>query len=167
MYFSSVFATPEPAVLARLHQAGVLSEPVRLQAVERMAHLAVTTPDDGWLSDSAWKILLTPDDRAMLMEKVRTELVPRLATDDAWDCYERDPDDDPVEHALLGYKWAFENVSDFETAQAFADAYEMHSQLPAMTREDDSDWIRGPLTDRKLAPPPDTGRSIFDDIAAE
>ena len=61
---------------------------------------------------------------------------------------------------------AFESAGDFETAQAFADAYEMHSQLPDMAREDDG-WDRGPLTGRRLAPPPDTGRSIFDDIDEE
>ena len=43
-FTSFVYAVPEPAVLARLHQAGLLSEPVRLQAVERMADLAVTHP---------------------------------------------------------------------------------------------------------------------------
>jgi hypothetical protein len=53
----------EPDVLAWLHQAGLLSEPVRLQAVERLAELAIETPDSARLTDHAWKILLTPGKR--------------------------------------------------------------------------------------------------------
>jgi hypothetical protein len=66
----------EPDVLARLHQAGLLSEPLRLQAVERMAEFAIEGPDSGWLTDYAGKILLTPGERAALMQKVREDPVP-------------------------------------------------------------------------------------------
>jgi hypothetical protein len=47
-------------VLARLHQAHLLSEKIRVQAVERMAHLAVETPDAGWLHLPAWKASSDP-----------------------------------------------------------------------------------------------------------
>jgi hypothetical protein len=89
-------------VLARLQQAGLLSEQVRLQAVDRMADLAVSTPDDGWVNGASWKVLLTPGDRARLMDKVRTDLVPRLETLDGIGDGEREPDD-PIESALFGY----------------------------------------------------------------
>jgi hypothetical protein len=59
-FTSNVRLVPEPGLLARLYKAGLLSEPVRLQAVERMAELAVLTPDSGWLDADEWSILLTP-----------------------------------------------------------------------------------------------------------
>jgi hypothetical protein len=152
-------------VLARIQQAGLLSEQVRMQAVDRMAHLAVSTPDDGWLDGSAWKILLTADDRAMLTDKIRTDLVPRLEALAELGDGERDPDDDPIESTLIGYRTAFEREGDFETAEAFDEAYGIYTQLPPKYPEDDDDYEdRTPLTTTRLAPPPDTGRSIFDDI---
>ena len=167
-FTSYVYVVPQPGVLARLHQAGLLGESVRLQAVERMARLAVTTPDDGSIKGSAWKILLTPGDHARLMEKVRTDLVPGLETGEGWGDDERDEDDDPVESALFGYERAFEEEGDSETAQAFAEARDMYSQLPTKTHEEYTDWEdRAPLTGARLAPAPNTGRSIFDDIDAE
>lgn len=166
-FTSFVNAVSEPDVLAKLHQAGLLTEEFRLQAVERMRHLAVTTPDDGWIHDRAWKVLLTADDRTRLFEWVRTELVPRLERGEGWLDDERDPDDDPVESSLRGYSMAFEIAGDFETAHAFDAAVEWHSQLPAREREDTESWIdTSPLTGDRLAPPPSTGRSMFDDIDA-
>jgi hypothetical protein len=162
-----VSVVPEPAMLARLHEAGLLSEEARLEAVDRMTDLAVDTPDDGWINGSAWKILLTPADRAMLFDKVRTELVPRLNTGCAWGD-EREPDDDPVENALVGYEMAFEDEGDVETAQAFAEARDAYSQLPIKVREDYLEMEdRLPLAGTRPAPAPDTSRSIFDDIDGE
>ncbi len=167
-FTSYVSVVSEPGVLARLHQAALLSEPVRRQAVEQMAHLAVNTPDDGWTRGSDWRVLLTSGDRARLFEKVRMELVPRLATGEGWGDDERDGDDDPVESSLRGYERAFEDEGDFETAQAFAEARDMYSQLPIRVRQDYRDWEeRTPLTGTNLAPAPNTSRSIFDDIDAQ
>jgi hypothetical protein len=166
-FTSFVNAVPEPDVLAKLHRVGLLTEEFRLQAVERMRYLAVTTPDDGWIDDRAWEVLLTADDRTRLFEWVRTELVPRLEPGEGWLDDERDPDDDPVESALRGYSMAFENAGDFETAHAFDAAVEWHSQLPAREREDTESWTdTSPLTGDRLAPPPSRGRSMFDDIDA-
>jgi hypothetical protein len=163
-FHSWVYAVPEPAVLARLQRAGLLIEQVRKQAVERMAYLAVDTPDDGWLEGYDWQTLLTPSDRVMLFDRVRTELVPRLETLDGVGDGERDPDDDPIESALAGYQRAFKREGDYETAEAFAEARDIYSQLPAKEREDYDFQDRSPLASTRLAPPPDTGRSIFDDV---
>jgi hypothetical protein len=164
-FTSFVSAVPEPAVLARLRRAGLLDEQVRLQAVDRMAYLAVKTPDDGWLRTQNWKILLTPADRARLMDKVRTDLIPRLETLDGIGHGERDPDDDPYESALLGYQLEFEKDGDFEAAEAFDLAREFYSQLPAKDRDyGEYQEDPRPLARPGLAPPPGTDRSIFDDI---
>ena len=164
-FYSYVYAAPEPNLLARLHQLGLLNEEVRRRAVERMKHLAVTTPDDGWLRGTAWKILLTPQERATLVETVREEVVPRLKTGYAWRDHQRYEYDDTVERVLRGYEIAFKKRGDLETAEAFAAAREMYSQLSTVTEADEED--RAPLTDTELAPSPDGGRSIFDDIDEE
>jgi hypothetical protein len=105
----------------------------------------------------------------MLIDKVRADLIPRLETLDGIGDGERDPDDDPIESALLGYEMAFENDGDFEAAQAFSFARDSYSQLPA---KEDRDYYGDyqdprPLTSPRLAPPPDTNRSIFDDVDQE
>ena len=148
---------------------GTASGELGLEAVERMADLAVNTPDHGWIRGSDWKILLTSGDRAMLFGKVRTELVPRLDTGEAWGD-ERDGDDDPVDDALFGYQMAFEDEGDLETAQAFEAARDAYAQLPIKAREDYPEprsGARAPLASTKLAPAPNMSRSIFDDIDAE
>jgi bifunctional DNA-binding transcriptional regulator/antitoxin component of YhaV-PrlF toxin-antitoxin module len=127
VHFTSYLSVvSEPDVLARLHQAGLLSESLRLEAVERVAELAIVTPDSGWVRDDAWKILLTAHERATLMERVRTELVYQLE-------YllpeEREPGYDPVKTSLRGYKEAFESEGDHETARAFAEALRMYSSV--------------------------------------
>ena len=151
--------------LARLHQAGLLSEPVRLQAVERVADLAIATPDSGWVRDDAWKVLLTARERETLMERVRTELVYQL--EDLLP-EERESGYNPVERSLQGYKEAFESEGDFETARAFSEALRMYCELPKGSYDyPDDDVDRRPLSGTRLAPPPDASRSIFDDIDAE
>jgi hypothetical protein len=55
-------------VLARLYQAHLLSERVRLAAVKHMAALAVEIPDAGWLHAPAWQVLLKPAERIRLMD---------------------------------------------------------------------------------------------------
>lgn len=129
-----------------------------------MAHLAVDTPDAGWLRGADWETLLTPGDRARLMDKVRTELVPQLESDEVWGSLERYRDDDSVERALIDYQMAFESENDLETGAKFSAALEMYRQRPVQSREDDSYWDRNPLTGTRLAPPPDADRSIFDDV---
>jgi hypothetical protein len=156
---------PEPHLLARIHQGGLLSEQVRMQAVQTMAGLAVSTPDAGWLDGPDWKILLTGSDRAMLMNRVLTDLVPRLEDFDAG-IPERDPDDDPVENALFTYQMAFREAGDHDTALAFDWARETYQQLVPSREPEiyDDEQDRGPLTRPAPAPAPDAGRSIFDDI---
>lgn len=165
-FTSYVEAVIEPDVLARLHQAHLLSEPSRLRAVEHMADLAISTPDSGWLSCKAWSFLLAPNERTQLMDIVRAELVPMLETAvEGWlsDTYE---EDDPVENALFAYSRAFESEGDTETAAAFDNARALYSELmpgPSKNFYDDGDTST-PRKRGSLAPPPEPDRSIFDDI---
>jgi hypothetical protein len=135
-----------------------------MQAVERMADLAVSTPDDAWVNSLDWEILLTADDRTMIMDKVRTDLVPLL--DDLFGVAERERHDDPIDNALFRYEKEFSKAGDYDTASEFDSARDFYNQLPY--REDDEEEYdyqgRSALTRSGLAPEPDAGRSIFDDI---
>jgi hypothetical protein len=176
-FTSFVEAVPEPGVLARFQQAHLLSEKIRLQAVERMAHLAVETPDAGWLHVPAWEVLLTPEEREQLMDNVRTTFVSELDVGEDWCPDERDEDEDPVERALLAYQMAFEEAGDTEAASALEEALDIFRELPTRQPEGYApydDWERewewhaggagAELRRSSLAPLPKPSRSIFDDI---
>jgi hypothetical protein len=175
-FTSFVEVVPQPDALARLLQAHLLSEKIRLQAVDRMAHLAVETPDSGWLHLPAWEVLLTPGERNQLMDAVRTKFVSELDMGEGWCPDERD-EDDPVERALLDYKMAFEDAGDTQAASALEEALDLFRELPTRPAEGyapDKDW--GPEQDwdagdsgyerrhSSLVQPPKPSRSIFDDI---
>jgi hypothetical protein len=110
-FTSYLLVVSEPDALARLRQAGLLSESLGLKAVEQVAHLAVGTPDSGWLREDVWKILPTPHERAMITDRVRTELVEQRGYDIDWLGEGKEPGNDPVESALERYKEAFQTTA--------------------------------------------------------
>ncbi|MDH6590095.1 hypothetical protein M2161_009286 [Streptomyces sp. SAI-133] len=71
-------AIHEPKVLARLHQAGLLSPEQHSRIREKVATLAVETPDAAWLRDPEWKILFSESDQQYLLQRVREDLIPDL-----------------------------------------------------------------------------------------
>ena len=163
-FTSYLSVVQEPNVLARLYQAGLLSESRRLEAVEQVTDLAVGTPDSGWLKGGAWEVLLKPHERALIMERVRTKVVKQLEYDLDWFGEGREAGYDPVMSALRGYEEAFRGEGDHETARAFAEALRRYSELPERVYDDDDRLDRRPLTGSRLAPPPSASRSMFDDI---
>jgi hypothetical protein len=161
-FTSNVRLVPEPGLLARLYKAGLLSEPVRLQAVERMAELAVLTPDSGWLDADEWSILLTPGERASLMETVRRELVPQLL--DVIDEDGGTPSYDPVRDSLEDYEKAFSAEGDHETAAEFAWAASRRNE--ELDGRPNGSYVpnRSRLAAANDVSSPGSGRNIFDDI---
>jgi hypothetical protein len=155
----------EPDVLARLHQAGLLSEQVRLRAVARTAEFAIEIPDSGWTTAGAWETLLTPSERTALMQRVREDLVPYLDDADPFGD-EKEPGYDPIQDSLDGYKEAFEREGDHETAQVVEIAARRRAEQPPNGYYDDDSGggYQRPITSTRLAPPPASDRSIFDDI---
>jgi hypothetical protein len=127
-----------------------------------MAELAVLTPDGGWLDADEWNILLTPGERASLMETVRRELVPQLL--DVIDEAGGTPSYDPLRDSLEDYEKAFRAEGDHETAAEFAWA--------ARRRDEELDGrpngtyvpSRSPLAAANEGLPHGAGRNIFDDI---
>jgi hypothetical protein len=166
--FSSFLnAAAEPDVLARLREAGLLSEQDRLQAVQRMAGLAIGTPDSGWLAGYAWRVLLEPHERAALMQRVREDLAPGL-DDSVYHLSDgRQPHYDPIEESLNDHRETFDKDGDHETAAIFAAAARKYEALPVTDDDDgytEEPEFRSKTEDTRLASPLDTGRSIFDDI---
>ena len=162
-------------MLARLHQAHLLSEKIRLQAVERMAQLAVETPDAGWLHLPAWKVLLRPEERSELLNAVRTHFVSLFDSGDYWFADARE-EDDPVERALLDYQRAFEDAGDPDVTYSIELALDVFRDVPTRSSDYDPDGYWDPEWEERaeddgyerrqssLALPPTPGRSIFDDI---
>lgn len=171
-FTSYVEAVPEPALLARLYEAQILSEPIRLRAIDNMAYLATTTPDAGWLENYEWSVLMTESDRADLMAYVRDELVPRLESAVADWAGQADPqeEDDPVPRQLLTYSTAFEADGDPDTAYAFTEAQDWYDQFIEPDRYDPREWEpRAPRepSDLVLRSGVESGpssRSTFDDV---
>jgi hypothetical protein len=128
-------------------------------------NLHLKTPDADWLTETAWRILLTAGDRAALLQRVREELVPNLEDIDHWDD-EGEPGFDPIGYCLNRYEHAFKEAGDHATAEAFAKAARERASKP--TRDDDDDYedagYTASATDTRLVPPASSGRSIFDDI---
>jgi hypothetical protein len=165
--FDYVTERPELYILARLYEAGLLEEKVRLQAVNRLAELVAMNPDAGWARDWNWDKLLTPGDRAKILDRVRAELVPELDNDDGWFIREtRDPVYDHVEEVLRGYRDAFAAAGEHGTSRAFGDALERHLRLPEDSDEYGFESAWGSLAHEPIMPPY-TNRSIFDDIDDE
>ncbi|MFI7438042.1 nSTAND3 domain-containing NTPase [Micromonospora haikouensis] len=164
---------PEPAILSRLSQMGLLSEKARREACNQMARLARNYLDPAWLEDGPWQTLLKPDDRLKFMDFVRKNVVPNLSravVEDwgsaaTWKSHEDSdgPDlEDPTGHALELYRRAFLRSGDAATAQAFADAIELKGGLAAVDggSESNSPPERYAANDAE----PAGRRSVFADI---
>ena len=152
-------------LLARLYEAGLLDEKIRQQAVDRLANLVAVDPDSSWVRDWDWGKLLTPGDRTQVLARVRAELVPELDKDDSWfSCETRSPVYDPIEEVLSGYRDAFAEADDHATSRAFGDALGRHLRRPEDFDEYGLEWASGSLARERPTPPPNTNRSIFDDI---
>ncbi|MGW3455451.1 nSTAND3 domain-containing NTPase [Streptomyces albidoflavus] len=119
---------PEPTLLARLQQKGALPETYRQRVVENMGYLAIDCLDTAWLTDQPWHQILTDSDRAVIFERVRTSLAPRLeeAIRDNWTSkwLRSGRVGDPLTRSLQTYRSAFESIGDFGTARTFRHALE-------------------------------------------
>ncbi|MFC5645011.1 hypothetical protein [Kitasatospora cinereorecta] len=161
----------EPKVLARLQQAHLLGPQDRQRVLDRLAELAVETPDAAWLRRPEWQAILSSDERQQLLQLVKEQLVPELEwTLDSWSS-SHDSADDPaefyasLERELETYRDAFEG-NDPATAAAFEQALAQVEEMVTSAYEDPD---RPPHTGYQ----PHTGspthdvpydRSIFDDI---
>jgi len=168
--FGSYLGTvPQPRVLARLHQAGLLPEADRLAAITRAAELAIETPDSDWLDAPQWKVLTTDEDRGDILDRVRRELLPELTDQvSAWRDSRPsfiDPHDYyyPLEEALGRYATA---LSSDQLAAADLQAAIEEVRSLAANADDEPEPVRVPgwKAPRRLDESTRPDRSIFDDV---
>ncbi|MEV4630790.1 hypothetical protein AB0J90_31450 [Micromonospora sp. NPDC049523] len=163
----------EPSVLAHLHRNGLLAESIRIIAVKRVSELAVETPDAGWIKLPEWSILMTSEERNLLLASVRNELLPELV-DVVWNWgsnrpSKEDPEGwyEPLVETLKEYADA---LGDDTAARRLID-----DALDAIDRAKENDWSEydeEPLPYRKKSWHSSQvqlrqglgTRSIFDDV---
>lgn len=179
-FYSYLDSHDQPAILARLHQAGLLPEAYRRRAIANVWELAVETPDAGWTHLQEWKILLTQDERDTLKEHVRKELIPNLdAIRSDWYVNRDSSDDDPdsyyylLEDALKHYKEEFSDIPSVSSVlveaiervrdDAAEEAHESDYRGYARKSDDDDHaWPDSiPFNGQGFNV---SGRSIFDDL---
>lgn len=165
---SYLYAVSDVDLLVRLHEFGLLPEPIRLKAFEFIQHLAVNVPDAGFL-DPTISPLLTKAEIRTVLDRVRKELVPKLdETIEDWR-YQWDRDSDPEDHfyelvsALKSYSEAFtyeEICGKLDSALEHIDGIveELKLKLP---REPEYDELYGDDDNASSSFP---ARSIFDDV---
>ncbi len=166
---SYLYAVSDVHILVRLQEFGLLPDDKRKQIVSDIRELAVDTPDAGFLNDNV-RGLLTSEELAEILERVRTELLPDLNSQiDGWSqSYDRDGD--PEDHfselvgALQIYRREF---AEDEEASARLDAAlgeiekvveELRSEMPP--EPDSDDFVGGSVA----SDGEDASRSIFDDV---
>ncbi|MFB6986102.1 hypothetical protein [Streptomyces sp. NPDC056304] len=163
-----------PRVLARLHQGGLLPEDIRQQTIDRMTELAVTAPDADWAEAGGgvgpWDVLLTNEEREVMLEHVRQQLVTRLddRVEDWAEEFAGNEDDDPVENSLRLYEEAFKERNDTDTASKIDYAIDSYQQMRQRPEDPTSDWTPNTPSLRErlshLRQRSGNQRSLFDDI---
>lgn len=169
----------EPLVLARLYRAGLLSEDIRLRAIDRMASLAVHYLDISWLQEGPWQTLLAEGDRQRILDIIRDHLAPNLhdAIRDGWadkaffrtdESSDRSAELDPrtfsVDRVLESYIQLFEDRGERNTVRKFSEALLLYNSehRPVVT-----EVIEGTIPLFDIEPTyfiSETSRSMFSDI---
>ena len=164
-----LYAVSDVDVLVRLQEFGILPEDKRRQVVSDIRELAVDIPDAGFLNDNV-RDLLTSEELAEIIERVRTVLLPDLDTQiDSWR-QSYNGDHDPEDHfrelvgALQDYRREFaedeEAIAQLDSALDEIEKIveELRSELPP--EPDSDDFYGGSLASEGE----DASRSIFDDV---
>jgi len=164
-----VSAFRQPQLLARLHQAGVLPEGMRHEAVTKL-HWSALNLDCSWL-DGPVSTLLTDDELGQLLTDVQRELFPSI--------------EEHIDSSGEGYTSDVEPYQRFSEAKAAVDALTSHlrhesSALSRLTEasahiewrisEAEATFAATPVNGPSLAPKAalvehSKDRDIFDDIA--
>ncbi len=164
-------AVPEVRLAKRLHELGLLPEEKRKRFIDTVRHYAIEEQDADALEDDGVRSLFTPDEFQELVQRVRTEVLPRLGPiRHKWES-KHSPDESPEAHMqpLLDFFGSLEaRFSDDKSAIELID--DQIRRTKSWIRENTPDDPK--RSPRKLgkveaAGKPPTTRSIFDDIDAD
>lgn len=158
-------------LLVRLHEVGLLSESKRAEVAQAIGQLAIETPDTGFLCEGI-RELLKVDEFALIIEGIRTKLLPELdSTIYEWQSnYDSNSDQDPEDHF-------YDLVRALETfSEELVDDSDAQSQIKS-AMDQIKDIIEELRSDRPLEPDSDDffrqssggadamdSRSVFDDV---
>ncbi|MEN1974062.1 nSTAND3 domain-containing NTPase [Cellulomonas sp. P4] len=162
MYIGAMW---EPGVLVRLQAAEALPESVRAAAAAQLAEHALDF-DSGWL-DPGVVTLLTADERASILDRIREEVIPDLREriDQAGEGWDDDVEPaqryDEARTAIRQYRDAFADDASVQDALADADAY--IDERVEYAHEDYRPRLASPLA--AAAPGALSDRDEFDDVA--
>jgi hypothetical protein len=170
-------AQPESDLAARLHELGLLPEPVRKQLVDAIIHYFVNGEDPAVLSNERLRGLLTDQELIELRERILTELAPSLERVlDNWTSnfeHEYGPPEDyyqPLIDLLQAAGRELSHDRDFARAcervlRDVDDAIKYHDWHEADRREGHEQLGASPSTRKARRPSPASGgRSVFDDL---
>ncbi|MDK1348946.1 hypothetical protein QNO09_37985 [Streptomyces sp. 378] len=169
----------KPEVLARLHQAGLISEDEHEEIVQTLTDYAVSVPDAGWVDTSHWNIILSEGERKGILEEVREELLSPTSTllsdwsSNRYGNIDRTPEEyyDPLREALETYRDSLADQPDI--AAEFSGLLTRIEELIAyenaeadeeqeVKSQPNTPPVKIPTT--QLDPAINYQRSIFDDI---
>jgi energy-coupling factor transporter ATP-binding protein EcfA2 len=162
---------PEVRLAERLHEFGLLPEESRKKFVETVSDYAAEGQDTDALDDPSIRSLFTEDEYKTLVQRVRTELLPKL--DDVRTEYQSNhtSGEPPEDHM-------YQILSSFETLKkCFADDADAVKNIDRQIRRA-NEWIGEHTPDEPERKPrilgtvgtpesSNTARSIFDDIDAD
>lgn len=168
---SYLWANSDVDVIAKLFECGILPDSKRVTTVAAIRELATSTPDAGFLRDNVRK-LLTPDEFEVIMEDVRTELLPQLdEIIQSWeDSFSSSDVGDPEGHfddlvgALRDFQEALpgDDEADVQIDRALSQISSTVARLAEDLRsESDTDDFQAQAIGEVAG---NSSRSIFDDI---
>jgi hypothetical protein len=164
-------SVPEVRLAQRLHEFGLLPEDRRKKFVETVSNYALEGQDADALNNEGIRNLFKDGEFEHLIERVRTELLPRL--DDVRQDWESNhhSDDPPDEHMqrLLGSFETLKNCfADDQSATKIIDREIRHSNewIDEHTAEEPKRSPRK-LGKVEASDKPNSARSVFDDIDAD
>lgn len=162
---------PEVRLAERLHAFGLLPEAKRKKFVEMVSNYALEGQDTDALSNEGIRTLFKDDEFKHLLERVRTELLPRL--DDVrqeWESNHRsdEPPEEHMQHLLDSFETLKNCFGDDEGATKIIDREIRHT----------NEWISEHTPETPKRAPrklgkveasgnPHNARSLFDDIDAD
>lgn len=165
-----LYAVPEVRLAKRLHEVGLLPEEKRKKFVETVSKYALEGQDADALDDEEIRNIFTDDEFAELVERVRTELLPRLQdVRREWESNHSsgEPPDEHMQQLLELFDSLRKQFGDDESVVKLIDC-ELRRTREWIDKNTPDEPERSPRELGKIEAPtePRSSRSIFDDIDA-